>query len=414
MPTNDSEPPPLATDSGTLGRGWTVLLLGLALAVGIAGFASGIALQPDATTRLRDDAFYEFTWAANVARGVGPVVSDGVTTSGVQLLWSLLLVPVAWLFSPAALPVLAPWLGLLLHLLTAGLWYRASADRVTGLCAAACWAGHALLVRECQNGQETALACLVTTLLWLQRRAPERWFALLGVFAVFARSDLFALVLLLSLWRHRARWWRGLGSPALALALHVGANVALGGGVWQDSALPMAWLWHANQAAADPAGEEWLARVWWFLRPALLGGPFALASAFGLGFLVFLVVRPLWPTSLRAVPALAVGCASACGARDLLTVGWAALLLALLPRSRRRPLPKLLLALGAGLGAIVVLHWAVRWYPRDYYVAPLVVAGVAVIVRYGRRQLVLLLFVVAQGVDLGRVQPEPLAGQAAM
>jgi hypothetical protein len=65
-----------------------------ALAAAVAGLV-GLAVSPDETDRLRDDAFYEFAWAANLAAGRGPVVSDGVWTSGVQVLWCLLLVPVA-------------------------------------------------------------------------------------------------------------------------------------------------------------------------------------------------------------------------------------------------------------------------------------------------------------------------------
>ena len=91
--------------------------LALCAAVCAAGWGlwQWVLLAPDEVTRLRDDAFYEYAWAANIAGGRGPVVSDGVTTSGVQWLWSLLLVPVAWCFGPACLPVVAPWLGLFLH-----------------------------------------------------------------------------------------------------------------------------------------------------------------------------------------------------------------------------------------------------------------------------------------------------------
>lgn len=378
------------------------------------GLCQGLSWHPGPSDRLRDDAYYEFAWAANLARGVGPVVSDGTTTSGVQLLWSLLLVPFAWLFSSAALPAIAPWLGFLLHAFTARLWFRSLDDRVLGGCVAALWLGHPLLVRECQNGQETALACLFASLLWLRRKATERRFRLLSVLAILARSDLFGLVVALSWWRHGRRLHHAALTPALALAVHLAANLALGGGPWPDSALPMAWLWRANQAAADPDGVEFWARAWWFFRPVLLGGPFALASTFGFGFLVFLLLRPRWPAALRALPALAIGCVSALGARDLMTVGWAGLLLALCPASRRRAMPWAQLALFTGVGAIVLLHWGLRWYPRDYYAAPLVVAAMATLARYGRSRLVLAVFAVSQFFDGDRVRPEPLAGQVAM
>ena len=130
----------------------------------------GLELDPTAANRLRDDAFYEFAWAANVAAGHGPMVSDGTTTSGVQLLWSLLLVPFAACFGAAALPLLAAWFGVALHIATALLWWRSCRDRLFGACVALLWLGQPLLVRECQNGQETALACLFASLLWLWRR----------------------------------------------------------------------------------------------------------------------------------------------------------------------------------------------------------------------------------------------------
>jgi hypothetical protein len=379
----------------------------------VVGIGRGLELAPDATNRLRDDAFYEFAWAANLAAGRGPEVSDGVTTSGVQLLWSLLLVPLAFVGGAASLPLLAPWLGFLLHLATAALWWRRATDRFAGACVALCWLGNPLLVRESQNGQETALACLLASALWLWRRAGERTFVLLGVLAVLARSDLLPLVAALSVWRHGLRASM-LWAPGLAFGVHVAGNLLLGGGWLPDSALPMAWLWHANHAAVDAGGGAFWRQSWWFARPVLLGGPWALASAMGLGFAVFVVVRNWWPTRWRALPALAVGCASAIGVHDLATAGWTALLLALLPANRRRPLPRGMVAVLLGLAAIVVLHWAVRWYPRDYYAAPLVVAAAAAMMRHGRVRLLLALWAAAQVADAGRVEPEPLGGQQEM
>ena len=99
--------------------------------VALWGLSQWLVPRPDACDRLRDDAFYEFAWAANVAAGRGPSVSDGVTTSGVQLLWSLLLVPIAWLGGAACLPFVAPWLGVALHAATAFGWWRTVRDRAT-------------------------------------------------------------------------------------------------------------------------------------------------------------------------------------------------------------------------------------------------------------------------------------------
>jgi hypothetical protein len=430
----------------------TRLALAACAAAAVVGLWHGLALAPDAANRLRDDAYYEFSWAANVAAGRGPMVSDGVTTSGVQLLWSLCLVPVAWLFGAAALPVVAAWLGFGLHCLAALWLWLGARDRFSGLCTGLCWLGNPFLVRECQNGQETALACLAAVGLWLCRRSSASAFAVLSVLAVLARADLLAVVAGLSLVRadicHRrnaaslnqanqppgaaaamrpghpggrprgclsvGRLWRAATVPALCLLISCSANLALGGGLLADSALPMAWLWHHNAALSDPDGKAWLARCWWFLRPVFLGGPFALASAMGWGLLVFAVVRPWWPAKLRLLPILLVGLARAVGAADLLTPACVAVWLALLPAPRRRRLPRALLWFGIGLLAIVALHWAVRWYPRDYYVAPLVAGAAAALLHVGRLRWILAVFAVTQLVDWQRVVPEPLAGQMEM
>lgn len=379
------------------------------------GLWGWLLLAPDEVTRLRDDAFYEFAWAANVAMGRGPTVSDGVTTSGVQLLWSLLLVPIAWI-SPLLLPSLAPFLGLAFHVATAWVVRGFSIDRVVGWSLALCWLGHPLLLREAQNGQETAMAAFFAAALWRARGVRERWYLPLSLLAVLARSDLFALVVVMSFCRRRRddgslRVWSSLPTPLLAFLLPLVINLALGGSWLPDSALPMSWLWHSNHALTD---ESFWARQWWFSRPVLLGGPFAMASTFGYGLLVFQLVRPWWPKTLRAFPAMMVGILSTMGVHDLLTAGWAALLLALFPAVRKRKLPCEMLTLTIGLVAIVFVHWAVRWYPRDYYLAPLVVGAFVAMARYGRWRSFLFLFAVVQIQDSWRVLPEPLWGQAEM
>jgi len=387
-----------------------VVACALALVVAATGLGEWLVPTPGATDRLRDDAFYEFAWAANVASGRGPTVSAGVTTSGVQLLWSLLLVPIAWVTGAASLPLVAPWLGFGLHVLTAFGWWRSVRDRATAFVVALCWLGHPLLLRECQNGQETALACLLASgLYWGRRLRAPAWCGL-GIAAVAARTDLLALLVALSLWRDGWRL-RAFCAPGLATAVLVMASLALGGGVLPDSAGPMAWLWHANQALVDSGWPAWAATQWWFARPALLGGPFAAASVFGCGLAVFGIVRARLPAAWRVAPAALVGIACALGMRDLATPGWAALLLAGWPAVKRRALPRELLAVLTGLAAIVVVHWAVRWYPRDYYVAPLVVAAMVAVVRFGRWRLVLLLLPLVQLVDRARIAPEPLSGQ---
>lgn len=388
-----------------------MLAVGLALLAAGVGLGTWLVLAPDANDRLRDDAFYEFAWAANVATGGAAMVSDGTSTSGVQLLWSSLLVPLAWFGGPGSLPTLAPWLGVLLHVLTAWGWWWTSRDRVTGLVLALVWLGHPLLVRECQNGQETALAGFCAAALWWCRRTRAAQWHLLGTLSVLARADLLALLLALTAWRWTVGRRAGAAAPAVAAAALTLANVGLGGGWLPDSAGPMAWLWHHNRALVDPSFAAFVADSWWFARPALLGGPFALAGAYGVGLAVFALLRPLWPRPLRVLPAACVGVACALGARDLATPGWVAFLLALLPRAGRRRMPRALLAVLVGLGAIVVVHWALRWYPRDYYVAPLVVVAMVAVQRLGRLRWLLVLLPLSQLLDRGRVVPEPLAGQ---
>lgn len=386
------------------------LCLCLAAALAVLALCCGLSWSPDLADRLRDDAYYEFAWAANVAAGNGPTVSDGVTTSGVQLLWTCLLVPLAWWFGAASLPLLAPWLGLGLHLLTALRCRHLVRDRLIGWTLSLCWFAQPLLLRECQNGQETALACLCALQLWLLRRAGTVRFASWSLLATFARSDLLALVVVLA-------WRRGAAQllvPAVALLAFVLVNLALGGGPWPDSALPMAWLWHSNFAATEPTLTEQLQRQWWFLRPVLLGGPWQLVGSFGAAFVVFSLLPAPWPRALRWLPLLAVGGAALLGAHDLLVPALVCVLLALLPRHSARGGPRELLLLTLALGAIVVVHWAVRWYPRDYYLAPLVLLPFVAIARAARWRWLLLAFVCGQAVDTLRFVGEPLRGQQEM
>lgn len=390
------------------------LIVIAAACAAIWGLWNWVIWLPDETNRLRDDAFYEFVWAANVAAGNGPTVSDGVNTSGVQWLWSMLLVLVAWIH-PLLLPTVAPIVGLAFHAGSALLIWRLPQDRLTGICLGLCWLGHPLLLREAQNGQETAMAVFLAVSLFAARRAPERVFVPLSLLAVLARSDLLGLVVMMSFCRHHRAttlrgWLRALPAPVVAFSLPLVANLATGGSWLPDSALPMAWLFHTNMTEAT----GYWSNTWWFTRPVLLGGPFAMVSGFGFGLVTFQLLRPWWPMSLRAVPALLVGVASAVGVHDLLTAGWAALLLALFPAQRVRKMHCDLLAVSVGLAAIIVLHWALRWYPRDYYLAPVVLVAFVAMVRFGRWRLLLLTFAVVQIQDSWRIKPEPLAGQREM
>lgn len=388
----------------------------LTCAVGaIAGLWLHLVAQPDCTDRLRDDAFYTFVWARNLASGHGPTVSSGTSTSGVQWLWAMLLAAVQALRPDAdALPRTAAAIGLGCHLLAAASWVVAGHGRPAAWCIGLLWLGNPLLLRECTNGQETALACLLLVLLWLLRRRAEVLWLPLAVLTGLARTDLLLCVLLLSLTRHGRAWWRGLGAPALTLLLQTALALACGGSLLQDSGPPMAWLFHANFAATAPDLLGWLRQQWWYTRPVLLGGPWATVSMPALGAAVFLLLRPNVPRKVRWLPLLLVGLAALLGARDLGTAVIAALLLARWPRAARRSLPRPFAALALGLIGILVLHWAVRWYPRDYYLAPLAVLATAAAWRLRRAPLLLLLIAAAQLPAAWTFRGEDLRGQEEM
>jgi hypothetical protein len=387
--------------------------LAVAAAVAAVGIARNVTGWPTAATHLRDDAFYEFAWACNLARGNGPCVVPGVPTSGVQPLWCLLL---AWLGGghAQATAQLAVVLGAALHVASALSFAAAGRWRPWAWAVALWWLGNPLLLRECQNGQETALAGLLAALLWHARRARERGFAATAVAAVLARSELVLLAAALAVARSRRSGWRAAIAPGVALLVSVAVNLALAGRPWPDSAWPMAWLMHANFAATSNGIAAWLHEQWWWSRPVLFGGPWALVSAPALGALVFLVLRPWWPRALRVVPAAVVGLAYLVGRSDLLTAAVAAACLWLVPASSpRRVLPGALAALLLGLLAIVALHWAVRWYPRDYYAAPLAVGGAVALLRL-RRWPALLVALLAAGLLQTRLPEDALAHQRAM
>ena len=55
-----------------------LIAVGAALAAAVSGLLSWWTWSPGLTDRLRDDAFYEYVWAAQFALGQGGTVSDGV------------------------------------------------------------------------------------------------------------------------------------------------------------------------------------------------------------------------------------------------------------------------------------------------------------------------------------------------
>jgi hypothetical protein len=390
------------------------LLAAATAAIAAVGAAVWWGLDPDAGDRQRDDAFYEFAWASNLAAGRGPTVSDGAPTSGVQWLWSLLLVPLAWLCGPAALPTAAAWLGFALHAATAWGWAAVARRRWLALGLASCWLGHPLLLRECRNGQETALACLCASALWWGRRAPLPAFTALAVAAGLARTDLLAAVAALACWRWRRDGVRVLLAPLAAFGALAALNVAAGGGWLQDSALPMAWLWHANWELAHPDGAGFWRQQWWYTRPLLLGAPFAAASTVGWALALWLALRCVAAARWRVVPLGVALAAWAAGLRDVGVALLGAVGFALRPRPQPPRLPAALW-LALGLAAIVALHWAVRWYPRGYYTAPLAVAGFALVAALAARAPWLLaVFACGNAGDGMRLVDERLRAQAEM
>ncbi|MEC7584004.1 MAG: hypothetical protein VYE77_06775 [Planctomycetota bacterium] len=391
-----------------------LLAIGACLGAAVWAIWHGVTGWPTLATHVRDDAFYEFAWATNLVRTGEPTVSDGIATSGVQYLWCLLL---AWFAGghPQVVETIAIVAGFACHVLGALTWIWFTRSPKLGVCLALLWLGNPLLLRECQNGQETALACLLGALLWHARRSRELWFALLVLLAVLARTDLWLVAALLSVVRHGRRWWLGLPTPALALAVHMAANVAVAGALTQDSALPLPWLVHANfELAAWRHGIDWVVQQWWYTRPALLGGPFALAGAVGWALAVYLGLRPVLKGLWSWAVLVAVGVAWGVGMEDLSVPLLAGLLLAWRPARGRRPVPWLLLALTVGLAAIVWLHWAVRWYPRDYYLAPLVVVAIAALQRVGRLPVWLIAAALVQCWNVTTFRTEPLRHQLAM
>ncbi len=327
-------------------------------------------------TRFRDDAYYEFAWARSVAAGEGPCVTPGVRTSGVQHLWSALLALGAALLGAPATPIVAQVLGLCCHALAAVaiarlLWPH----RFAALAAALLYLGSPFAISEAQNGQETALAALATALLLGAVRASERAFAAAAVFATLARSDLFLFVPFLAIHRHGVRLRAG-ATPLLALAAHVAVNFALAGHALQDSALPTPWLFEQHFRAGDPDLLDRLQRLWWWLRPCLLGAPWGLASPLLAGCLVWAALAPRAGRLTGVAALVAVTLASWLGADDLEVPTAAALLLVLAggvatPARGRPPFA----ALCAGSFALLFLHYVLRHHPRQYYFAPLAVAG---------------------------------------
>lgn len=331
------------------------------------------------TDAYRDDAGYYFDFVRKLVQGRGPIVGDGPPTSGVQVLWALVLVPLHALGGDTALEQGARWLGLLL-LGSAGLLFARTLRREglgsTLSALGGLWlVSDPLLVTEAQNGQESGLCALACVALLALRNAARAPFAAVCVLATLARAELLLLAVALAALRGEAPWRRALG-PSLALLTWCVVNLLLAGRPVSDAGWPMAWLAHAQFLATEPGLAEWLRQLWHWSRPVAFGGPFAAAGIVGQGALLAIAwLVPLPRAVLLAALAVLIAGAAA-GVDDVLVAG-AALCVALLvgtpattatPATRRTARALVF----AGL-AIVALHVAVRWSPREYYWVPLAV-----------------------------------------
>jgi hypothetical protein len=392
------------------------LVVGVSLLAAAIAVASAFRGFPDLATHVRDDAFHEFAWARNLAAGNGPTVGAGIATSGVQPLWSLLLVVAAWWTD--RLEFVAPILGILCHCAAAWLLRREGRGTWIGNAAALLWLGNPLLLRECQNGQETALACLCGVVLWKARRSGVARFALACAVATLARADLFLLALLLASTRRADRVFLRVSTVGFTLLPWLVFQRACGGSWLPDSAAPMAWLTHENFALQSPTTAEWWSQQWRFMRPALFGGPFWDASVAGFGALLAVAAPPLGIAAARFAPIVACAAAAAFGAEDLGTPLVASLLFASAPSNRASIGSARLqfLALAFALVGIVVVHDALRWHPRDYYFAPLALAGAVGMIALRRRPFAALLVAIAQLAQTTwmPLPLEPLAHQRGM
>ena len=367
---------------GTLHLKVALVFAGLAMLALGSGFAYLFLEAGSAAldSLFRDDAYYCFDWARSVVEGRGPRVGGGAPTSGVHLLWELVLMIPA-LAGRRAVELSAPPIGALAVLLAAFVLGRSLRDAgggryvpwITGLLLL----GNSLVGLEACNGQETGLGALAMAWVLHEARASRFRFTFAAVLAIFARSDLFLFVAALTLQRPGTWWVRSLG-PAVALLLYAAVNFALTGRPLQDSAEPMAWLFHQRFEATDPDWTAWLRTLWWWGRPVAFGSPFVLASAVGTACLLAVPFRALFERLRFSSVAAVLGTTAMVGlGGDDLLIPCLAIVLALLPQASTRVGLTLRDVVGplGGAVALVALHSLIRWYPRDYYWVPIAVVG---------------------------------------
>ena len=307
-----------------------------------------------------------------------------------------------------------PCLGLGLHLLC-GLLVLRLVDELAPTEIAVAFAlyfvSRPLALREALNGQETALALFVL-LVWARRalewergqRKQAGGLLLWALLLPWARTDLlviaFGFVVAKQIFRLVER--RGvdfglveLSAAASALLYVLGQRVFFG--AWlPPSGFAVPWLFQTVFAEGQPTFAETLRRIWWYVRPVLLGGPY-MQIGFGFGVAICaLLLAPLVRVR-RWFPLLLCAFAALAGAQDFGAVLVASLLLVPLGTillelwSLRSPVGGLgRHALGFVLGFVLllVLHLPIRWYPRDYYFVPGVLAGLVVLSAFASRLMV--------------------------
>lgn len=166
---------------------------------------------------MRDDAYYYFKVAQNIANGAGSTF-DGINlTNGYHPLWLVVCIPIFWLTRhDLILPLRILLVGIgALNAATAVLLYRlikANLSQPVAALAASFWSYSILIFNTVyQPGLETPLAAFFIVLLLFQLSRIERerrpvssrqmiLLALLGSLAMFSRLDLVFLVTLIGTW----------------------------------------------------------------------------------------------------------------------------------------------------------------------------------------------------------------------
>ena len=374
----------------------TLVLVGLgifALVQLLMPLFSGLGLE---RTLVRDDAFYQFAVARNLAAGAGFTIDGQHAAGGVQFLWTVLLAGVCFVLGSDSLPLVAVVLGVGFHLATGYILYRIAlihAQRVFALGIAAFCLSRPLLLTEAMNGQETALALFLLSAWTLRVLRPtetagakDRIGLLLALLLPWARTEyvifpfaFFVMGVAAPLWGgQKEKGLRFLPSTLISLGVYLVLQWLFFGQPWPVSGQAVPWLFHDAFYVNDPSTRDVLARYWWFARPVLLAQPYGYVAG------VFAVLMSWWilaPLSWirRTVPIFLTVLAFVFGAADLWAVAIASGLL-FIGGSFARQLYKSsvgvsVCALCMGFVAIVVLHYPLRWYPREYYLVSSVLPG---------------------------------------